>query len=78
MPTSKEHACELIKAGLAKSKMASPSQLNTIKNLNSKVTKECLDNLTIKQASVMLTLLLAAAKRKKEDEEHKKNGGKDK
>ena len=78
MPTSKEHACELIKAGIARSKKASPSQIKTIKNLNSKVTDEFIENLTMKQASAMLTALLATAKRKKEDEEHKKNGGKDK
>ncbi len=63
----------MIKEAIAKSSMASPGQLKTIKGLNAKVSEETLANLTAKQASAMLTALFAlSAKKKKEDGKKKK------
>ena len=58
----------MIKAAIARSNKASPGQIKTIKSLNSKVTDEFLDNMTMKQASAMLTVLLATSKRKKKED----------
>ena len=64
----------MIKAAIARSNKASPGQVKTTKSLNSKVTDEVLDSLTMKQALAMLTVLFAmSGRKKKEDEEQKKN-----
>ena len=68
VPTSKEHASELIKEAIARSNKASPGQIKTIKSLNSKVTDEYLDGMTMKQASAMITALFAVSARKKKEE----------
>ena len=74
-----EHASDLIKAAIARSNKASPGQVKTIKSLNSNVTDEVLDSLTMKQASAMITALFAmSAREKKEEGEQKKNWGKKK
>ena len=49
----------MIKAAIARSNKASPSQVKTIEGLNSKVTDEALDGLTMKQASIMITAMFA-------------------
>ena len=58
----------MIKAAIARSNKASPGQVKTIKGLNSKVTDEVLDGLTMKQASAMITALFALSARKKKEE----------
>ena len=49
----------MIKAAIARSNKASPSQVKTIKGLNSKVTDEAFNGLIMKQASIMITALFA-------------------